>query len=351
MPSVTSSFASANLMRIFLFSLFALLPFLTGCATPSLNHSITPSLPVPFIAQKPNYCGPSALAMLANYYGHPVTQDEIASAIYLPEIRGTLTTDLASYAQRFNLWVRQYRGNDPDLRQKLTAGVPLLVLGKLGNNIHYFVVLGFDRNTDTVTVHSDVRPHLEMRREDFERYWNRAGRWTLLVCPPDRATWRLTADEHNDLGVFHERHGELTKAGGQYRLAIDLRPKTATYHLNLGNILLKQQLPEQAISAFRQAVRLAPGNADALNNLAWACCEAGANLDEAAASCRQAIKLNPSHRAYYLDTLGSVLLKQGDAGAAVTAFEEAMQATTDRQASLRDGIQQRLTTARALVKE
>ena len=32
-------------------------------------------LNVPFIAQKPNYCGPAALAMLANYYGHAVTQD------------------------------------------------------------------------------------------------------------------------------------------------------------------------------------------------------------------------------------------------------------------------------------
>ena len=39
-------------------------------------------------------CGPAALAMLANYYGHPVSQDEIAGAIYLPDIGGTLTSEL-----------------------------------------------------------------------------------------------------------------------------------------------------------------------------------------------------------------------------------------------------------------
>ena len=62
-------------------------------------------LNVPFIAQKPNYCGPAALAMLANYYGHPVSQDEIAGAIYLPDIGGTLTSELGEYARRFHLWV------------------------------------------------------------------------------------------------------------------------------------------------------------------------------------------------------------------------------------------------------
>src|SRR5579859_2721181 len=97
-------------------------------------------LDVPFIAQKPNYCGPAALAMLANFYGHPVSQDEIAGAIYLPDIGGTITSELGDYARRFHLWVRQYHGSLDDLREKLSAGVPLLVLGRFGEQSHYFVV-------------------------------------------------------------------------------------------------------------------------------------------------------------------------------------------------------------------
>ena len=102
MRSATSCSALAELKTILGALLLALL--LAGCV--SLQpHATRPALDVPFIAQQPNYCGPAALAMLANFYGHPVTQDEIARSIYLPGIRGTLTSDLVAYAQQFNLWV------------------------------------------------------------------------------------------------------------------------------------------------------------------------------------------------------------------------------------------------------
>src|SRR5439155_10296707 len=148
----------------------------------TLNASTTT---VAFIPQKDNYCGPAALAMVANYYGGRVSQDEIASTIYLPEIRGTLTADLAGYAQRFGLWTRQYRGTRADLHQKLSAAIPMIVLGKLGARYHYFVVL--DYRGDELIVHSDTRPNLHLREDDFLRWWDRADRWTLLVCPPDKA--------------------------------------------------------------------------------------------------------------------------------------------------------------------
>ena len=98
-------------------------------------------------------------------------------------------------------------------------------------------------------------------------------------------------------------------------------------------------------------MKLDPENADAMNNLAWAYCELGANLDEAVQLCERAVKLRPSSRAYYLDTLGSVYLKQGRVKEAVEAFESALAATTERQSSLRAGIQQRLAAARALLEK
>lgn len=306
---------------------------------------------VPFLAQKPNYCGPAALAMVASYYGPPVTQDEIAGAIYRPETRGVITTELAAHAGKLGFWVRQYRGSLADLRQKTAAGAPVIVLGKFGGNDHYFVVLAVDEWRKTVTAHSDTRANLELSQEAFLRYWDRADRWTLLVCPPDRATWKLSADEHNDLGVFLETAGQLASAAGHYRLAGELAPTNSYFHLNLGNVLLKQHLIREAAAAYAQAVKVAPDNADALNNLANAYVELGANLDEAEQLCRRAVELRLSHRAYYLDTLGSVLLKQGKTGEAVTAFEQALAATTDRETSLRAGIRDRLATARALLEK
>ena len=309
------------------------------------------ALDVPFIAQEPNYCGPAALAMLAHYYGHAVSQNEIAREIYLPEISGTLSTELSAYARKFHLWVRQYRGSVDDLRQKLSAGVPLIVLGKFGRQPHYFVVLDVDPRREVVTVHSDTRPRHEMRLEDFLRHWDRADRWTMLVCPPDRATWRLDAEEENDLGVFLERDGQLVEAEKHYRAATGLRPGNSYYRMNLGNALLKQGKSRDAAAEFAAAVKLDSENADAMNNLANAYLEVGENLDDAASLCEQAVQLRPSRRACYLDTLGSVRLKQQKVPEAIAAFADALQSTTDRQGSLRADIEQRLAAARALVEK
>jgi tetratricopeptide (TPR) repeat protein len=303
------------------------------------------AIQVPFIAQKPNYCGPAALAMIANFYGHNVTQDEIASDIYLPDIHGTLTTELAAYGQRYGLWTRQYRSTRADLHEKLSAGIPMIVLGRLGNRYHYFVVL--DYRGDELIVHSDTRANLRMPEDDFLRWWNRADRWTLLVCPPARATWRLSAEEHNDLGVFLERTGKFAAAAGNYREALELEPGNSYFAMNLGNALLKQKLYAEAATAFRRA----GDNPDALNNLAYTYGELNANLDEAVALCQRAIKLQPSHRAYYLDTLAGVYFKQGRTGDAAATYEQALAATTDRQSTLRAGIKQRLAATRALLKE
>jgi Tfp pilus assembly protein PilF/predicted double-glycine peptidase len=302
-------------------------------------------LAVPFVPQKPEWCGPAALAMVANFYGDRVTQEDIAAAIHERGLRGVLTTDLAEHAQRLGFWARTYRGDIADLRRKLADGVPLILHTRFGDRDHFLVAIGADKFAQTVTVHTDSRAALELPEDELRRRWERSGRWTLLVCPPERVTWRLSADEHNDLGVFLERRGQFMAAAGRYKLAAELQPRNAVFPFNLGNAFLKQKLFAEAAAAFRRADTLAPDNADTLNNLAWTFCELDANLDEAAALCRRAAKLRPTHRAYYLDTLGSVLLKQGKRDEARAAFQEALDATTDRQSALRETIRKHLASS------
>lgn len=317
----------------------ALLLLLAGCST---LHAPPSTPPVPFIAQQPNHCGPAALAMVAGYYGQPMSQNDIPTGP-----RGALTTDLLAHAGTLGLWARQYWGDRADLRQKLAAGIPLIVRGRFGDNDHYFVALALNPFRQIITVHTDARPGWEMSVEDFDRFWERGGRWTLLVCPPARATWTLSADEHNDLGVFLERRDQPAAAAGHYRAALALAPTNSYYALNLGNALLQQKLFPEAVAAFQQAGE----NPDALNNLAYTYAQLGRRLDEAAALCRRAIALRPTQRAYYLDTLAGILLQQGNPRDAMAAYEQALAATTDRQSALRAGIRQRLATARALVEK
>ncbi len=306
-------------------------------------------LKVPFVAQKHELCGPAALAMIAQYYGQQVTQDEIAKEIYLPEVHGTLTSDLADYAKRYNFWVRQYKGTQADIRRKVSAGVPVVVLGKFGAQYHYFVLLAFDDFAKTVVVHTDRRADEVLTQEQFLRVWDRADRWVLVVCPPDRAKWELSYDEHNDLGVFLERAGNLAAATGHYQMAVTLAPEpvNSTYAVNLGNAFRKLKLLPEAAKAFKQALKLKSDNADAMNNLADVYCELNANLDEAVSLCEGAIKVSPSHSAYYFDTLGAVYLKQGEHEKAIHAFESALAAMTDRQPNLKSVIEKHLEEARS----
>ena len=225
----------------------------------------------------------------------------------------------------------------------MVNGVPLILHTRFGARDHFLVAIGADKFNQTFTVHTDTRPNLEMPQEELLRHWERGGRWTLLVCPVERATWSLSAVEHNDLGVHLERCGQYIAAAGHYKLAAELRSRIAIFHFNLGNALLKQKLFAEAAAAFRRAADLAPDNADALNNLAWAWHELGANLDEAAALCRRAATVRPTHQAYYLDTLGSVLLRQGKRNEARAAFQEALAATTEHQFALRETIRKHLS--------
>ena len=114
--------------------------------------------------------------------------------------------------------------------------------------------------------------------------------------------------------------------------------------MNLGNALLKQKLFAEAAAAFRRA----GDNPDALNNLAYTYGEMNANLDEAIALCERAIKLQPSHRANYLDTLAGIFVKQGRLDEAIATYEQAL---TDARPSLRAGIERRLAAARALLEK
>ena len=80
------------------------------------------------------------------------------------------------------------------------------------------------------------------------------------------------------------------------RKAIELDPKNATAHNNLGNALRDQKELDEAIAAYRKAIELDPKNAVAHNNLGIALHDQKGQLDEAIAAYRKAIELDPKIR-------------------------------------------------------
>lgn len=281
---------------------------------------------VPFIRQEPGQCGPAALAMLAQYWGVDADPADIAGEIYLPSVRGTLNVDLAAYAERFGFWVRSYQGDIGDLKGKLDAGVPVIVLARLPGLFrrpnHYFVVVGYEDRRRVLVVHSGARADQVLPQRMLDGWWAANRRWALLVCPPDRVHWDLDAGEANDLGVWLERAGRVQDALDRYVDSLRIDPDRAYVQVNRGNALAALGRSAEAEDAYRQALSLDPDNVAGLNNLACALVDRGGDPDEAMTLAHRAVEVDRLERPNSLDTLAWVLMRAGHFEEALAAAEE-----------------------------
>jgi ABC-type bacteriocin/lantibiotic exporter with double-glycine peptidase domain len=149
-------------------------------------------LEVPFVPQEEYQCGPASLAMVLQYYGATVGQEEITRALYLPSIRGTLNLDLEFFARRRGFQARAFAGTLETVKEELRRGHPLIVFQELGLPLypqpHFAVLVGYDDRAEAVVLHSGTTPYRVISYAEFARSWARRRAWTLLITPPDRAS-------------------------------------------------------------------------------------------------------------------------------------------------------------------
>ncbi len=113
---------------------------------------------------------------------------------------------------------------------------------------------------------------------------------------------------YNDLGFVLERQGLTDEAVEMYRRSLELDPKTASAHYNLAAYLSRQGDHRAAERHFRAALELKPG-AQTYTGLGIVLWEQG-RVDEAIASLYDAIGADPSHAPAY-DRLVTILVQQG----------------------------------------
>ena len=266
-----------------------LFPLFSGCLSTKFIHSLRNKdyqghyIPVSFIAQKGHRCGPAALAMVLNYWGKKISQEQLAKNLYLPNLRGTLTFDLESYPRKFGFWTYSDHGNLPDLKEKLNNDVPVIVLLGTGpffyRVYHYALVVGYWDEEGVVVMHSGKEKDCLMRNDIFLKKWKTSACWALVVCPPEKITWPLSKEEAHNL---------------------------ARFYFDAANRDLEQKLFAKAAVRYRKTIALNPEFADAYNNLAWVYAQQRRNLSEAINLVQKALKLNPAHKRYYLDTFRQI---------------------------------------------
>jgi ABC-type bacteriocin/lantibiotic exporter with double-glycine peptidase domain len=138
---------------------------------------------VPFLPQEEDTCGPSSLAMVLGFLGHDVTTQEIVRETRTEGLKGTLITDLTGVARRRGLAAEIADLDLPRLRERISAGVPVILLVDLGiwnwSRPHYLVAYGW--TPEGVVAHSGRERGKVIPFPTLDAQWAKMGRLAIIV--------------------------------------------------------------------------------------------------------------------------------------------------------------------------
>jgi tetratricopeptide (TPR) repeat protein len=125
-----------------------------------------------------------------------------------------------------------------------------------------------------------------------------------------------------NLGNALRQQRQPNEAVAAYRDAIRIEPDYAEAHFGLGNVLVDLRRLDEAASAYRKAIRIKADYVEALFGLGNVLIELG-RLDEAAAAYRNAIRINPNYAEAHCN-LGTALRRAGRMDEAITEYQRAL---------------------------
>jgi tetratricopeptide (TPR) repeat protein/serine/threonine protein kinase len=154
------------------------------------------------------------------------------------------------------------------------------------------------------------------------------GAWLQDIDQKESWLRRAQAEHPTDfwlsfaLAELLNKKNNPVEAAGFCRVALAIRPGTATVHCCLGIALEDQGKLDEAVDAYQKAIALDPNYADPYSNLGLVL-RALKKLEEAKIACHKAIELDPKSAAAH-NNLGTVLSDQGKLDKAIVAYHTAI---------------------------
>lgn len=255
--------------------------FLGGCAAGGRLLEAVPdaALPpaveltsTPFFPQSAYQCGPAALATVLTAAGVPTTPEALVPQVYLPGRRGSLQVELVAAARQHDRLAYLLEPALPALLREVAAGRPVLVLQNLGRSWlpvwHFAVLIGFDRDTDTVVLRSGTTARLAVSARRFLASWERAGRWALVLLEPGGVPEQVDAGRYLEAAAALEATGRLDAAAAAYHQGASRWPGSPLPHLGLANIAHARGDLAAALAGYDAALLRDPRHVVARNNRA-----------------------------------------------------------------------------------
>lgn len=258
---------------------------LCACAAPLQTRSLLAQPPVdlpasveltdtPFYPQERYQCGPAALATVLALHGANVTPAQLVDAVYVPALHGSLPEEIAATARRYGMLAYPLQPSLESLLSEVGHGNPVLVFQNLGMDWlarwHFAVVIGYDLASHEIVLRSGTTRRWRTTLGTFERTWARSGYWALVVLPAGDMPVSARLTPYLQAAHDLETAGQAASAQSAFGAAARRWPDEARTWLALGNNQYAAADYSQAENTFRRAIRLAPGNPQGWNNLAYA---------------------------------------------------------------------------------
>ena len=265
---------------------------------------------VPFFPQEAYHCGPSTLAMVMNYYGHKTTPTELAKDVFTPNRKGSFQIEMKAAVRKRGMLAYELTPELVYLLAEVSVGHPVVVLQN--NSLkwypvwHYAMLIGYDLNAQTVTLHTGTKSYYTLSMHTFEHTWKRANNWALVVLPTNQLPNDRNLKNVLQAAVDLEQVGKIQAANEAYQSISKRWPNNIVAVMGAANTFLQLQQPEQATLHYLRALELKPEKADIYNNLAYSLIGQKCNKS-ALNSINCAISLDPSN-AEFKDSLQEISL-------------------------------------------
>lgn len=285
-----------------------LLLWITGCSHNLPREALPSDVPAqveltetPFYPQERYQCGPASLAMVLGQRGVAVTPDELVSRVYLPERQGSVVPEMVATARSYGMLVYELPTSINALLQEVAAGNPVLVLQNLGFSWfpqwHYAVVVGYDMDSQLITLRSGTTERHQISLGLFDRTWRRGKRWGVVLLVPGT----LPAS-NNSLSYMQGAYAlELTKqhaaAIAAYAGATQRWPERELSWLAKSNLEYRLGRFAEAVQTLESGLVRLPDAPQLWNNLAYALAGQGCR-DKALDAVTCAIQLAPGEDGY-----------------------------------------------------